>query len=247
MMMHVVRLGSHSMVGRISLLVSSLAFSACASSGAPAKTEPSVAPGANSRYATEEGRAATVKILDSEDRDRYQKPDEIIRNMKLRDGDVVCEIGAGSGYFTPFLSKAVGSAGKVYAEDPQAEFLDVLRQKKTKQGLHNVEIVLGTYTDTNLPDGLCDVTFVLDTYHHFEWPKSMLEVMKRDTKAGGRLIVVDWYRRPNAVFEKWKIDPMQHLRLDVDGVVEEIDSHGWRHVETLRFLDHQFFAVFTPR
>jgi hypothetical protein len=75
----------------------------------------------------------------------------------------------------------------------------------------------------------------------------MLDAMKRDTKPSGRLVIVDWYRRPNEVFQKWGIDAMQHLRLDVDGVVEEISQAGWKHVETKTFLDHQFFAVFVPR
>ena len=229
------------------LSVCLLALSACASKSSANRTEASVAAGANDRYATEEGRAATLQILESDDRAKYQSPDKIIENMKLKEGDIVCEVGAGSGYFTPFLSRAVGSTGKVYAEDPQPEFLDVLKQKKEKQGLRNLEIVLGTYTDTNLSDGLCDVTFVLDTYHHFEWPKSMLDAMKRDTKTRGRLVIVDWYRRPNEIFDKWGIDAMQHLRLDVDGVIEEVERHGWNHVATLAFLDHQFFAVFTPR
>jgi ubiquinone/menaquinone biosynthesis C-methylase UbiE len=107
--------------------------------------------------------------------------------------------------------------------------------------------VLGTYTDTNLPDGRCDVTVVLDAYHHFEWPKTMLDAMKRDMKPGGKLVIVDWYRRQNEIFDRWSIDALQHLRLDVDGVIDEVEGQGWSHVETRRFLDHQFFAVFRPR
>ena len=222
-------------------------LSACAASTAAPTTEPSAAPGINDRYATEEGRAATIKILEGEGRDSYQKPGEIVRNLDLQPGHTVCEIGAGTGYFTPYLSKAVGTTGKVYAEDPQAEFLDELRKKKAAQRLDNVEIVHGTYTDTNLPDGLCDVTFVLDTYHHFEWPKPMLDAMKKDTKPRGRLVIVDFYRRQNELFQKAGIDPMKHLRLDLDGVVEEIEAHGWMHVDTRKFLPDQYFVVFTPR
>ncbi len=118
-----------------------LVFFACASQSTANKAERSVAPGANDRYATEEGRAAALQMLEGESRDEYQKPDQIIENMKLKEGDVVCEVGSGSGYFTPFLSKAVGNTGQVYAEDPQPEFLDVLGQKKEKHGLRNVEIV----------------------------------------------------------------------------------------------------------
>lgn len=224
-----------------------LALPACASKSDATRTDPSVAPGINSGYATEEGRARTIKILEGEDRDKYQKPHEIVRNMELKPGDVVCEVGAGSGYFTPFLSKAVGSTGKVYAEDPQREFLDVLKEKKAKQGLANVEIVAGSYTDTNLADGLCDVTVVLDVYHHFEWPKPMLDAMKSDMKPRGRLVIVDFYRKQNELFDKFGIDAMKHLRLDLDGVIKEITAHGWDHVDTRKFLDFQYFVVFTPR
>jgi predicted methyltransferase len=234
-------------IARFLLACSLLVWSACHPTGDANRAGKSVAPGANAGYATAEGRAKALQIFEADDRERYQKPEEIIRNMSLKAGDVVCEIGAGSGYFTPFLSKAVGREGKVYAEDPQPEFLDVLRHKKEHHNLRNVEIVLGTYTDTNLPDGGCDVIFVLDTYHHFEFPTAMLDAMKGDMKSDGRLVIVDWHRRPNAIFERWGINPMQHLRLDVDAVVEEITRHGWHHVETRTFLDHHFFVVFTLR
>ena len=71
--------------------------------------------------------------------------------------------------------------------------------------------------------------------------------MKRDTKPRGRLVIVDWYRRSNEIFDTWGLDAMQHLRLDVDGVIDEVERHGWKHVDTLTFLDHEFFAVFTPQ
>ena len=209
--------------------------------------EPSVAPGINDRYATEEGRKSALQIFEGSDRETYQKPEEVIRNMDVEEGSVVCEVGAGSGYFTPYLSKAVGASGKVYAEDPQPEFLDVLKQKIATQKLGNVAIVLGTYTDTNLPDGACDVAFVLDAYHHFEWPEPMLAAMAKDLKPGGRLIIVDWFRRQNPVFDHWGIDAKKHLRLDRDGVVREIESHGWKKVDARSFLDHQYFLVFEPR
>ena len=154
--------------------------------------EPSVAPGISDRYATEEGRNTAIQIFEGEGRETYQKPEEVIRNMALEEGSVVCEVGAGSGYFTPYLSRAVGARGKVYAEDPQPEFLDAVKQKIAKQNLSNVAVVLGTYTDTNLPDRACDVAFVLDAYHHFEWPEPMLAAMAKDLKPGGRLIIVDW-------------------------------------------------------
>ena len=218
-------------------------LSACATTGGATKEDPSVAPGANERFATPEGRAASVDIFEAAERDEYQKPAEVIRNLELKEGDVVCEVGAGSGYFTPYLSKAVGKTGRVYAQDPQREFLELIRQKKERLGLANVEVVLGTYTDTNLPDNVCDVAFVLDTYHHFEWPTPMLDAMRRDLRQGGRLVIVDWYRRPNAVFDKLGINASDHMRLDLDGVVAEVTRNGWNHVETRTFLASVFRGV----
>jgi ubiquinone/menaquinone biosynthesis C-methylase UbiE len=209
--------------------------------------ESSVAPGINDRYKTTEGRTATVQILEGEGRDQYQKPDEVIRHMELAKGDVVCEIGAGTGYITPYLARAVGAEGKVYAEDPQPEFLNAINEKTRAQALDNVVTVLGTYTDTNLADGSCDVAFVLDAYHHFEWPAPMLDAMAGDLKPGGRMIIVDWFRRSNPLFERWGIDVNKHVRLDRDGVIKEIESHGWKLADTRSFLDHQYFLVFKHR
>ena len=113
--------------------------------------EPSVAPGVNDRYKTEEGRKTAIQIFEGEGRETHQKPDEVIRNMSLKQGNVVCEVGAGSGYFTPYLSKAVGASGKFHAEDPQPEFLDVVKQKIATQKLSNVVVVLGTCTAPTCP------------------------------------------------------------------------------------------------
>jgi ubiquinone/menaquinone biosynthesis C-methylase UbiE len=206
--------------------------------------ETSVAPGINDRYATPEGRKASLQIFEGAGRDQYQKPDEVVRNLELHDGDVVCDIGAGSGYMTPYLSKAVGERGRVYAEDPQGEFLDELQRKVKAQGLANVETVVGAYTDTHLPDGVCDVAFILDAYHHFEWPRPMLHAIAGDLKPNGRLVIVDFFRRQNQWFDLWGVDAQKHLRLDRDEVVREIESLGWKLVDSRSFLEHQYFLVF---
>lgn len=208
---------------------------------------PSVAPGVNERYATEEGRTAAIKVFEGEGREEYQKPGEVIRNLELAAGDVVCEIGAGSGYFTPFLSRAVGPTGKVYAEDPQKEFVDVLKQKVEDQKLSNVTTVVGTYTDTKIADRVCDVAFVLDAYHHFEWPKPMLDAIASDLKDDGRLVIVDFHPRQNPWFDRWGLDAQKHFRLDRDGVIKELAGYGWRLTDSRSFLEHQYFLVFEPR
>src|SRR5919106_5719242 len=84
-------------------------------------------------------------------RARWQKPAAVVRALGLRRGQVIAEIGAGPGYFTPRLARAVGSAGHVYAVDPEAAVLDVLRQRLKKSGVRNVTPVLSRDDDPMLP------------------------------------------------------------------------------------------------
>jgi ubiquinone/menaquinone biosynthesis C-methylase UbiE len=135
----------------------------------------------------------------------------------------------------------------VYAEDPQREFLAELEAKLQNQNLQNVQTVLGSYTDTRIPDGVCDVAFVLDAYHHFEWPKPMLDAIAGDLKPGGRLVIVDFHRRQNPWFDRWGIDANKHLRLDRDGVIAELEDYGWKLVDSRNFLEQQYFLVFQRR
>lgn len=206
----------------------------------------SVAPGINDLFSTEEGRAAATEIFEAAERDAYQKPKEIIRHLGLENGDVACEIGAGTGYFTGYLARAVGSSGRVYAEEPQKEFVESIEEKVTANSWKNVTPVVGTYVDTKLPDGTCDVAVVLDVYHHFEWPTPMLETMAKDMKPDGRLVIVDFYRKQNPLFDRYGIEAKKHIRLDRDDVIAEIEKHGWRHIESLSFLPYQYFIVFAP-
>jgi ubiquinone/menaquinone biosynthesis C-methylase UbiE len=221
-----------------------LAACSTSSSSSTESAAGSANPGINSRYATKEGLEKSITLFEEEGRERYQKPDEVLTNLEIKPGTVVCEVGAGSGYFTPYLLKGVGAEGKVIAEDPEAGFVE--HMKKKFSDAPNIEVVLGTYTDTKITDGACDLVFVLDAYHHFEWPKPMLDAMRSDLKPDGRMVIIDWYRRPNEHFDRWGIDMMKHVPLDLDGVVAQIQAHGWKHVETRTFLEHQYFAVFKP-
>lgn len=227
----------------LGLLLIVIAQSGLYTCGAAAQ---SVARGINDRYKTDEGRATAEQIFEDPNRDSYQRSSEVIRHLQIEPGDVVCEIGAGTGYFTPYLSRAVREHGRVYAEEPQREFVAAIRRKIESKALRNVIPVEGSYTDTRIEDGVCDIAFVLDAYHHFEWPQQMVDSIEHDLKPNGRLVIVDWYRRQNPVFDRWGVDAAQHVRLDRDDVVKELQGYGWRHVESRNFLEHQYFIVLEP-
>src|SRR5215510_10079590 len=88
-------------------------------------------------------------------RARWQKPSLLVRALGLRRGQIVAEVGSGPGYFTPRLARAVGPAGHVYAVDPEAAVLDVLRHRMKQAGVRNVTPVLSREDDPLLPTGRC--------------------------------------------------------------------------------------------
>jgi ubiquinone/menaquinone biosynthesis C-methylase UbiE len=179
---------------------------------------PQVASKANEGYKTRDGRDNVAKTLDNPNRDKSQKPEEIIAALEIQPGMTVADIGTGTGYMLPFLSRAVGAGGKVFGEDIQNDFLDRARAKIADDKLSNTQIYLGTETDPRLPASSVDIELVLDVYHHFDYPDKMLANLARALKPGGRLVIVDFYRK----------DRPDHIRLEREEVVKEIEANGFR-------------------
>ena len=217
---------------------------ATAPASAPAPAATSANPGINDRYETPEGRAASVKVFEGSERGAFQKPEDVLEMLNLKRGDAVADVGAGSGYMTLALSNAVGPNGKVYAEEITPGFLDEVRAKIAKEKLQNVEVLLGTTTDVKLPDMCCDVILVLDAYHHFEWPEPMLASMRKALKPKGRLVIIEFHRKSNPMFEKLKIDYQKHIQLDDSQVVAQVEKLGWTRLEKKDFPPYQYVAVF---
>ena len=128
----------------------------------------------------------------------------------------VADIGTGAGYMLPFLSRAVGDGGKVYAEDIQDDFLAKARAHAEGEQLGNVAYIKGTEKDPTLPAGAMDVALALDSYHHYDYPEEMLAGLRRGLKAGGRLVIVEYYRRPkrHAEWPRHAAYPARQTRCD---------------------------------
>lgn len=201
---------------------------------------PQAAGNANSGYRTEEGRARVAQTLAASDRDGRQKPKELIAAIDLKPASVVADLGTGVGYMLPYLSAAVGARGKVLAVDIFDDFLKQARQTAAKNSLTNVEFILGSDKDPGLPANAVDVVFTLDAYHHFDYPQGSLASIAQSLRAGGRFIIVDFYktgfRDPN------------HIRLDLKDVIKEVEANGFRFDKV---SDHQekvqYIAVFTKK
>jgi ubiquinone/menaquinone biosynthesis C-methylase UbiE len=171
-------------------------------------------------------------------RDEEQRPEEIIRKMELERGDTVADVGAGSGYFTRRLAKAVGPAGKVYAVDIQPEMLSILKSNVEKIGATNVLPVLGTNDDPRLPDDSLDWILLVDVYHEFQQPKAMLAKMREALKSSGKVALVEYrLEGPTALHVR------EEHRMSVDQILAEWEPAGFRLVKRYEFLPTQHFLV----
>ena len=204
-----------------------------------------VATDANQRYQTEEGRQAIAANLGSAARDATERPQELVDRMDLKPGMTVADVGTGVGYMLPYLSRAVGPPGQVLAEDIFDDFLSQARQRAEQQKLGNVSFIKGTETDPHLAANSVDAILALDSYHHYNYPEKMLAAFMLALRKDGRLVVVEYYKRPNAMPGG---DAVKHIRLDEPDLVREIERNGFRKVsEHEHIKDSQYMVVFEKK
>src|SRR5437773_419071 len=130
--------------------------------------------------------------LERPEREQEERPDLLLEALKLKSGEVVADIGAGSGYYTRRLAKLVGEKGVVYAVDIQSEMLDLLTNKMAELKIGNVRPTLGTITDPKLPRASVDLVLMVDVYHEFDYPYEMAQAICEGLKPGGRVVFVEF-------------------------------------------------------
>jgi predicted methyltransferase len=182
--------------------------------------------------------ASGADWLERPGRDEEQQPDRIVRAMKLSDGDVVADVGAGTGYFTRRLGKAVAPSGRVYAVDIQPEMLALLKENVAKAGLTNVVALLGDDDDPKLPAASLDWILLVDVYHELQQPRAMLAKMREALKANGRVALVE-YRLGGTTAAH--IRP-EH-RMTPEQILAEWEPAGFRLVKRYEFLPAQHFFI----
>ena len=203
-----------------------------------------VAESANKNYQTVEQREGMLRNLAAADRAERLKGEAIVQSLRVQPGMTVADLGTGGGAMLPLFSAEVGSGGKVIAEDIFPDFLE--RARKNNAKLSNVTFLLGSDRDAKLPPGSTDLAVTVDAYHHYDYPQEMLASIKRGLKAGGRFAVVDYYKRPGAMGEG--PNAVEHIRLDRDDVVKEVEASGFQLVQTIEHVPgKQYIAIFTAR
>jgi ubiquinone/menaquinone biosynthesis C-methylase UbiE len=200
-----------------------------------------VASQANSGYQTQQQREGVAKGLADPARDEKQKPRELLKAMELRPGMTVADVGTGIGYMLPFLSRWVGPNGHVIAEDIFDDFLASAKQRVHNQKLENVTFVKGTETDPELPEGAVDMVLALDVYHHFDFPDKMLAAIHKALKPDGKLVVVEYYKREEAMPNG---RALTHIRLDMPDAIKEIEANHFHLISEREHIpDSQYMLI----
>lgn len=178
-----------------------------------------------------------ISWLERRDREGEERPTLVVENLGLGPGDVVADIGAGSGYFT-FLMAPLVPQGKVLAVDIQQEMLDFVEGRKKLKKIGNVETLLGTIEDTRLPEGEVDLVLMVDAYHEFSHPVEMMRSIVRGLAPGGRVVFIEYRGEDPTV----PIKPLH--KMTVKQIRREMEVVGLELAEVRDFLPIQHFLVF---
>jgi predicted methyltransferase len=202
--------------------------------------EQSVRPGVNRYYENPDWRQ-WVNTFERPGREVYDKRHAIVDASGVRPGMVVADIGAGTGLFTRLFAERVGPQGRVYAVDISRPFIENIIRTSEERGVHNVEGIVNSHRDVSLPPDSIDLAFLVDTYHHFEYPASMLSSIHQSLRSGARLIVIDFRRDPRHS-SRWV---MGHVRAGKDAVIDEITKAGFRLIDDKALLRTNYYLVFS--
>ena len=176
-----------------------------------------------------------AKSFDDPARDAWQMPSRVIEALGLSPGASVADIGAGTGYFSVRLAKAI-PAGTVYAVDVEPAMLDHIRKRALGDGLENVVTLQASGTSPNLPKPV-DLVIVVDTYHHLPNRPAYFRELQKSLAPGGRVAIID-FRKDSPE------GPPPEFRFEADQIIAEMKQASYRLDARHDFLPRQHFLVF---
>lgn len=175
-------------------------------------------------------------------RELYSAREAVVDALSLEEGYVVADIGAGTGLYALMFADAVGPRGRVYAEDIEPLFLDLINRRSEDSGFDNITAVLGRENDVTLPENSTDVVFIADTYHYFGDREAVMKSVLKALKPGGSLVIVDYDLKPGEP----RPEDKAHVRFGRAGVISEIEYVGFKLAEEkpVEGLEENYFLRF---
>ncbi|MBC7367091.1 MAG: methyltransferase domain-containing protein [Undibacterium sp.] len=178
--------------------------------------------------------------LERAERDTEERPDLVMKALALKPGDLVADLGCGTGYFSWRMAQAVGPKGVVYGVEIQQEMLDLLAANMKPRGVANVVGVRGALDDPKLPQPV-DLAIMVDVYHECSEPAEFLAAVCRHLKPGGRLVFVEYRGEDPEV-------PIKALHKMTEAQVKkEMTAQPLDYIETVRSLPRQHLIIFKKR
>lgn len=178
--------------------------------------------------------------LERPEREFEEKPGKAVKLLGVKTGMTVADVGAGSGYYTYLLSKAVGPAGRVIATDIQPGMLRLLERKLASRRITNVDLVLSGEDDPRLPEGCCDLILLVDVYHEFSAPQEMLRKLRPALKPDGRLVLLEFRK------EDPQVPIREEHKMSVSEARKELEHEGFKFDRVLNDLPWQHMLIFRP-
>ena len=179
--------------------------------------------------------------LEREEREKEERGDLLMRELALRPGMVVADVGAGTGYYARRISPLVGASGTVFAVDVQPEMITMLTDLVKNAGLTNIKPVLGVADNVKLADASIDLAIMVDVYHELEFPYEVMESVVRALKPRGRVAYVE-YRAEDASVPIKPVHKMTEAQ-----VRKEAAQHALLFERTANTLPWQHVVIFRKK
>ncbi len=182
-----------------------------------------------------------IANLERAERAEYQKPDEVVAALALKPGERVADIGAGSGYFTIRVARAVGPTGVVWAIDIHQEMLDYIDRRLKLEKRQNVRLKLVPEDDPQLPPAGVDTVLIVDTWHHIQDRPEYARKLRAALAPGGRVVIIDYIPKSR---EERPWGPRPEYLLSREAVDAEMAAAGLVPIKVHDFLPEQHFVEY---
>lgn len=177
-----------------------------------------------------------AREFDDPKRDEWQHPKEIVDAMAIAEGMTVADVGAGTGYFEPWLSRAVGASGTVLALDVEADMVRYITERAAREGLANVRASKVALDDPKLPPAGVDRVLIVDTWHHIADRQPYAAKLRRGLRSGGKIFIVDFTLEA-------KHGPPAHHRVAAEEVMRELGAAGFTASVVASSLPEQYIVA----
>jgi ubiquinone/menaquinone biosynthesis C-methylase UbiE len=168
-------------------------------------------------------------------RETEEQPQQLLKALGVKPGQVICDFGCGNGYHTLRLAHRVGPRGKIYAVDIQEDMLELLKQRAQPRGITNIELVLATDTNPKLPSRELDMLLMVDVYHELFQPQAILAAIHASLNETGRMVLVEFREEDPTVpirplHKMSQAQVMKEITANRFKLVGQFDELPWQHV-----------------